>query len=90
MRFEVEIQQKIANLKVESLTNSIAKESASDDVTDLDEIAISNGRLRRRTPSASDDFVVGPLRGRTPSASDDFVVGPLRGRTPSASRLRRS
>ena len=35
----------------------------------VNEIVISNRRLRRRTPSASDHFVVGRLRRQTPSAS---------------------
>ena len=72
-RFEVEIQRKIAIWKAASLTNSISKESTSDDITistydDFESDHFVVGRLRRRTASRSDHFVVGRLRRRTPSA----------------------
>ena len=67
-RFVVEIRRKIAIWKAESLTNSISKELASDDIT-----------ISTYDDFESDHFVVGRLRRRTSSWSDAFGEPRIRG-----------
>ena len=91
---EVEIQQKIANWKAESLRNSVSKELASEDASiasysDFEPGRFAVGRLRRRTAPRSDASGVGRLRRRTAPRSDAFGIGRLRRRTPPASRFRK-